>query len=66
MGDRVRAFECAFADAHHAMDAVAVNSCTAGLHRRLKRLGWGQATKCWLVAVVSSDDLAHQHLVAGL
>jgi dTDP-4-amino-4,6-dideoxygalactose transaminase len=32
MGERVRAFEQAFADVHHAQDAVAVSSCTAGLH----------------------------------
>ncbi len=32
MGDRVRAFECAFAEQHNASDAVAVNSCTAALH----------------------------------
>jgi dTDP-4-amino-4,6-dideoxygalactose transaminase len=41
MGDRVRAFECAFADAHHATDAVAVDSCTAGLHLALEALGVG-------------------------
>jgi dTDP-4-amino-4,6-dideoxygalactose transaminase len=32
MGDRVRAFEVAFAAAHGATDAVAVSSCTAGLN----------------------------------
>jgi dTDP-4-amino-4,6-dideoxygalactose transaminase len=32
MGDRVRSFERSFADEHHAADAVAVSSCTAGLH----------------------------------
>ncbi len=32
MGDRVHAFEQAFARAHRAADAVAVNSCTAWLH----------------------------------
>ena len=41
MGDRVRAFECAFAEAHRATDAVAVDSCTAGLHLALMALGVG-------------------------
>lgn len=41
MGERVRAFELAFAEAHGAMDAVAVNSCTAGLHLALEALGIG-------------------------
>jgi dTDP-4-amino-4,6-dideoxygalactose transaminase len=35
MGDRVRAFEQAFADMHGATDAVAVSSCTAALHLAL-------------------------------
>ena len=41
MGDRVRAFEEAFARMHGADDAVAVNSCTAGLHLCLAALGIG-------------------------
>ncbi len=41
MGDRVRAFERAFADAHGVRDAVAVTSCTAGLHLVLTALGLG-------------------------
>jgi dTDP-4-amino-4,6-dideoxygalactose transaminase len=41
MGDRVRAFELAFAEEHHASDAVAVSSCTAGLHLALEALGIG-------------------------
>jgi len=41
MGDRVRAFERAFAETHHASDAVAVDSCTAGLHLALAALGVG-------------------------
>jgi len=41
MGDRVRAFERAFADAHRVTDAVAVDSCTAGLHLALEALGVG-------------------------
>jgi len=41
MGDRVNAFERAFAEAHGADDAVAVSSCTAGLHLILHALGIG-------------------------
>jgi dTDP-4-amino-4,6-dideoxygalactose transaminase len=41
MGERVRAFELAFAAAHDAPDAVAVSSCTAGLHLVLAALGVG-------------------------
>jgi dTDP-4-amino-4,6-dideoxygalactose transaminase len=42
MGDRVAEFEKAFARMHGAEDAVAVNSCTAGLHIVLRALGIGQ------------------------
>ena len=41
MGDRVRAFELAFAEKHDAPDAVAVSSCTAALHLLLEGLGIG-------------------------
>jgi dTDP-4-amino-4,6-dideoxygalactose transaminase len=41
MGAQVRAFEVAFAAAHGAADAAAVNSCTAGLHLALAALGLG-------------------------
>jgi dTDP-4-amino-4,6-dideoxygalactose transaminase len=41
MGDRVRAFEQAFAEAHGAEDAVAVDSCTAALHLIMHALGLG-------------------------
>jgi dTDP-4-amino-4,6-dideoxygalactose transaminase len=41
MGDRVRAFEQAFAVEHGAADAAAVSSCTAGLHLALAALGVG-------------------------
>jgi dTDP-4-amino-4,6-dideoxygalactose transaminase len=41
MGDRVREFECAFAAAHQVADAVAVSSCTAGLHLAIEGLGLG-------------------------
>ncbi|MBV8769754.1 MAG: DegT/DnrJ/EryC1/StrS aminotransferase family protein, partial [Hyphomicrobiales bacterium] len=42
MGDRVRSFECAFAEQHNASDCVAVNSCTAALHLILEGLGVGR------------------------
>ncbi len=41
MGDRVAAFEREFAEIHEAVDAVAVSSCTAGLHLCLATLGVG-------------------------
>ncbi len=41
MGERVAAFELAFAKLHGMEDAVAVTSCTAGLHLCLKALGIG-------------------------
>ena len=41
MGDRVTQFERTFAELHGAFDAVAVNSCTAGLHLCLEALGIG-------------------------
>ncbi len=41
MGDRVRAFEQAFASMHGTPDAVALGSCTAGLHLILAALGLG-------------------------
>lgn len=41
MGDRVQAFEEAFANLHGAEDCVAVSSCTAALHLILDALGIG-------------------------
>jgi dTDP-4-amino-4,6-dideoxygalactose transaminase len=41
MGSRVASFERAFAEEHGVDDAVAVNSCTAGLHLALAALGIG-------------------------
>jgi dTDP-4-amino-4,6-dideoxygalactose transaminase len=41
MGDRVKAFEDAFATLHGADDSVAVNSCTAALHLILHALDIG-------------------------
>lgn len=42
LGERVRSFEQAFAKRHGVEDAVAVDSCTAGLHLTLKALGIGE------------------------
>jgi dTDP-4-amino-4,6-dideoxygalactose transaminase len=41
MGDRVRSFERAFAEEHRVADAVAVSSCTAGLHLVMQALEIG-------------------------
>ena len=41
MGERVKQFESDFATLHHYHDAVAVNSCTAGLHLGLAALDIG-------------------------
>lgn len=41
MGDRVQQFENDFAQLHNHTDAVAVNSCTSGLHIALVALGVG-------------------------
>ena len=41
MGGRVAAFEKAFAEIHQASEAIAVTSCTAGLHLCLAALGIG-------------------------
>jgi dTDP-4-amino-4,6-dideoxygalactose transaminase len=41
MGERVQAFERAFAEMHGVGEAVAVNSCTSGLHICLLALGVG-------------------------
>lgn len=42
MGERVKTFEKNFAELHGFNDAVAVNSCTSGLHIALAALGVGQ------------------------
>lgn len=41
MGSRVRDFEKAFAEHHQVPDAIAVGSCTAGLHLALDAFGIG-------------------------
>lgn len=51
MGDRVAAFEKAFAEEHGADDAVAVSSCTAGLHLILHCLGIGRGDEVLVPAL---------------
>ena len=41
-GPKVAAFEKAFAERHHVKHALAVTSCTTGLHLVLAALGVGQ------------------------
>lgn len=64
MGDRVHAFEAAFAAAHGADDAVAVNSCTAGLHLALAALEIGPGDEV-LVPSLSFVATANCVLHAG-
>jgi dTDP-4-amino-4,6-dideoxygalactose transaminase len=64
MGDRVRAFERAFADKHNASDAVAVNSCTAALHLILEALGIGSGDEV-LVPSLTFVATANSVLYAG-
>lgn len=64
MGARVRAFERAFADMHQVADAVAVNSCTAGLHLALEALGIGPGDEV-LVPSLSFVATANSVLYAG-
>ncbi len=51
MGERVRAFENAFAQMHDVADAVAVCSCTAGLHLCLLALGIGEGDEVMVPAL---------------
>src|ERR1700738_2109608 len=64
MGDRVRAFEHAFAEMHNATDAVAVSSCTAALHLILEALGIGPGDEV-LVPSLSFVATANCVLYAG-
>jgi dTDP-4-amino-4,6-dideoxygalactose transaminase len=64
MGDRVRAFECAFAEQHDASDCVAVNSCTAALHLILEGLGVGRGDEV-LVPSLSFVATANSVLYVG-
>jgi dTDP-4-amino-4,6-dideoxygalactose transaminase len=64
MGDRVTQFERAFADLHGAFDAVAVSSCTAGLHLCLEALGVGPGDEV-LVPSLTFVATANSVLYAG-
>jgi dTDP-4-amino-4,6-dideoxygalactose transaminase len=62
--DRVRAFELAFAEEHGAADAVAVSSCTAGLHLAMQALGIGPGDEV-LVPSLSFVATVNSVLYAG-
>lgn len=64
MGSRVRAFELAFAERHGVTDAVAVSSCTAGLHLTLAALGIGPGDEV-LVPSLTFVATANSVLYAG-
>ena len=64
MGKRVADFERAFADLHNAREAVAVNSCTAGLHLCLKALDIGPGDEV-LVPSMSFVATANTVLYVG-
>jgi dTDP-4-amino-4,6-dideoxygalactose transaminase len=64
MGRKVQAFEHAFAEKHGMVDAVAVNSCTAGLHLALVALGIGPGDEV-LVPSLSFVATANAVLYAG-
>lgn len=64
MGDRVRAFEQAFSEAHRIADAVAVSSCTTGLHLVMEALGIGPGDEV-LVPSLTFVATANSVLYAG-
>lgn len=64
LGDQVAAFEKAFAAAHGVADAVAVGSCTAGLHLVLESLGIGPGDEV-LVPAMTFVATANAVLHAG-
>jgi dTDP-4-amino-4,6-dideoxygalactose transaminase len=64
MGSQVRAFERAFADLHQVADAVAVSSCTAGLHLALDAIGVGRGDEV-LVPALSFVATANAVLYTG-
>jgi len=64
MGDRVRAFERAFADLQGTGDAVAVSSCTAGLHLLTAALGLGPGDEV-LVPAMTFVATANSVLYTG-
>ncbi|WP_207485303.1 DegT/DnrJ/EryC1/StrS family aminotransferase [Arenibaculum pallidiluteum] len=63
-GDRVKAFERAFAERHGIGDAVAVSSCTAGLHLAMLALGIGPGDEV-LVPSLTFVATANSALYAG-
>ncbi len=64
MGSRVQTFERAFATMHGVADAVAVSSCTAGLHLALEALGIGPGDEV-LVPSLSFVATANSVLYCG-
>lgn len=64
MGDRVRAFEQTFARTHGVADAVAVSSCTTGLHLAMEALGIGPGDEV-LVPALTFVATANSVLYAG-
>ena len=64
MGDRVRFFEQAFAEEHRAADAIAVSSCTAGLHLVMQALGIGPGDEV-LVPSLTFVATANSVIYAG-
>jgi dTDP-4-amino-4,6-dideoxygalactose transaminase len=64
MGDRVRVFEQAFAKEHGAADAIAVSSCTAGLHLAMQALGIGPGDEV-LVPSLTFVATANSVIYAG-
>lgn len=64
MGDQVRAFEQAFAEAHGAADAAAVSSCTAALHLAMAALDIGPGDEV-LVPSLTFVATANSVLYAG-
>lgn len=64
MGDQVRAFELAFAEAHGASDAAAVSSCTGALHLAMAALDIGPGDEV-LVPSLSFVATANSVLYAG-
>jgi dTDP-4-amino-4,6-dideoxygalactose transaminase len=64
MGERVHAFERAFAQAHRVAEAAAVSSCTAGLHLVMRALGIGPGDEV-LVPSLTFVATANSVLYAG-
>ncbi len=64
MGTRVQAFEQAFAAMHEVADAVAVSSCTGGLHLVMQALGIGPGDEV-LVPALTFVATSNSVLYAG-